>query len=130
MEGDDPDTVYHPEVTPASDAEWAAFKKKYKKTYADDVDELSRYKLFLATKERVATLNAQNGQPAFGITWMADRYETEKYKRGHKKPAGFKPTAPVMEFNADEIRSPKSIDWKLTEAVTPIKNQGQCGSCR
>merc|ERR1719197_2110471 len=34
-----------------------------------------------------------------------------------------------MEFNADEIRSPKSIDWKLTEAVTPIKNQGQCGSC-
>merc|ERR1719197_1923315 len=34
-----------------------------------------------------------------------------------------------MEFNADEIRSPKSINWHLTEAVIPIKNQGQCGSC-
>merc|ERR1712096_103608 len=55
---------------------------------------------------------------------MADRYGTEKYKRGHQKPAGFVPTAPVME-----IPSPKSIDWHLTEAVTAIKNQGQCGSC-
>merc|ERR1719450_1906132 len=96
MEGvDHPDTIYHPELVaeetaPASDPEWADFKKKYKKMYADDVDERSRYKLFLATKERVSTLNAKNGQPAFGITWMADRYDTEKYKRGHKKPAGFK----------------------------------------
>lgn len=39
------------------------------------------------------------------------------------------PTAPVMDIPEAEIRSPKSINWKLTEAVTPIKNQGQCGSC-
>merc|ERR1711907_664506 len=28
-----------------------------------------------------------------------------------------------------ERRSPASIDWRTTEAITPIKNQGQCGSC-
>merc|ERR1711907_387063 len=28
-----------------------------------------------------------------------------------------------------ERRSPASIDWRTTDAVTPIKNQGQCGSC-
>merc|ERR1712072_1040796 len=27
------------------------------------------------------------------------------------------------------VRSPAAINWRFTEAITPIKNQGQCGSC-
>jgi C1A family cysteine protease len=109
------------------DPEWDKFKKTYKKTYSSDVDEEARYRLFLESKERVAKLNALNGQPAFGINWMSDRYESEKYKKGLKKPEGWVPTAPVRE--ATLARKPKSIDWRLTDAVTAVKNQGQCGSC-
>ena len=32
-----------------------------------------------------------------------------------------------LAFN--NARSPASIDWRLTDAITSIKNQGQCGSC-
>eukprot|EP00747_Dinoflagellata_sp_TGD_P026736 gnl/TRDRNA2_/TRDRNA2_132141_c0_seq3.p1 gnl/TRDRNA2_/TRDRNA2_132141_c0~~gnl/TRDRNA2_/TRDRNA2_132141_c0_seq3.p1 ORF type:complete len:408 (+),score=95.32 gnl/TRDRNA2_/TRDRNA2_132141_c0_seq3:62-1225(+) len=110
-----------------SDPEWDEFKAKYKKKYSSDVDEEARYKLFLESKDRVAKLNALNGQPAFGINWMSDRYESEKYKKGLKKPEGWTPTAPVREEKL--ARSPKSIDWRLTDAVTAVKNQGQCGSC-
>jgi len=110
-----------------NDPEWDQFKAKYKKTYASDADEKARHKLFLASKARVAKLNALNGQPAFGINWMSDRKPEEKHKTGHKKPAGFVPTAQVKEFS--DVRSPASIDWRLTDAVTAIKNQGQCGSC-
>mmetsp|Transcript_130518 Transcript_130518/g.230675 ORF Transcript_130518/g.230675 Transcript_130518/m.230675 type:complete len:385 (+) Transcript_130518:72-1226(+) len=110
-----------------SDPEWEKFKAKFKKTYKDDTDEKKRYDLFQKTKERVAELNAKNGAEVFGITWMSDRYEEEKYKKGHKKPEGFVPTAPVRKFTAP--RRPSSINWRYTEAVTPIKNQGQCGSC-
>jgi len=58
---------------------------------------------------------------------MSDRHEVEKYKKGLVKPKDFKSTAPVLLFETS--RSPKSINWRDTEAVTPIKNQGQCGSC-
>ncbi len=111
-----------------ADHEWEAFKKKYKKTYESDADEKARHALFLASKQRVAELNRLNADAgdAFGITFTADRYPHEKHKKGLKKPSGFVPNAPVRDYPA---RSGKSIDWRTTEAVTPIKNQGQCGSC-
>merc|ERR1712224_995386 len=37
-------------------------------------------------------------------------------------------TAPVYEKKYAR-RSPASINWRDTEAITAIKNQGQCGSC-
>jgi len=108
--------------------DWEQFKAQYKKHYTDDADEATRYQLFEATKERVAKLNKLNGEPVFGITWMSDRKETEKYKKGLKKPKDFVATAPVKDFTST-MRSPASIDWRYGKAVTPVKNQGQCGSC-
>merc|ERR1712003_402026 len=104
------------------------FKTTFRKTYKDADDEHARYQLFLKSKDRVAELNKKNGQPAFGINWMSDRYDSEKFKKGLKKPQHFKPTAPV-EDHTPTMRSPRGIDWRFTKAVTPVKNQGQCGSC-
>jgi hypothetical protein len=100
---------------------------QYKKHYKDADDESARHSLFTVAKSRVSELNKLNGKggPAFGINWMSDRYPHEGYKKGLRKPKDFKPTAPVLE--EEPMRKPASINWRDTEAVTAIKNQGQCG---
>mmetsp|Transcript_63446 Transcript_63446/g.133748 ORF Transcript_63446/g.133748 Transcript_63446/m.133748 type:complete len:392 (-) Transcript_63446:473-1648(-) len=110
-----------------NDQEWKSYKAQYRKSYKSDDEENERYNLFLESKARVEKLNRLNGEPVFGINWMSDRRPEEQYKKGLKKPAGFVPTAEVREFTTR--RNPSSIDWRLTDAVTAVKNQGQCGSC-
>eukprot|EP00913_Durusdinium_trenchii_P020110 g18898.t1 len=48
-------------------------------SYASPAEEAARYRLFIETKARVDILNKLNGEPVFGITWLADRYDEEKY---------------------------------------------------
>jgi len=130
--GYEPRPMWRPVVEPISDPEWEAFKQEYKKSYETPAEERERYQIFQATKQRVARLNAINKKAgdAFGITWMADRKDEEKYKTGYVRPAGWTPTAPVKDYKATRrANPPAALDWQYTEAVTAIKNQGQCGSC-
>jgi len=117
-------------ATAPVDKEWEAYKSKYKKSYKDKTEEASRHALYNTAKTRVSELNKLNGKAgaAFGINWSSDRYPQEMHAKGLRKPKDFKPTAPNMDFTAPR-RNPKGINWRYTEAVTAIKNQGQCGSC-
>jgi len=73
-------------------------------------------------------LNAKNGEPVFGLSFYTDREGAELPYRGRK--AGMPPhpvEAPLYETKL--ATPPKDVDWRLTKAVTAVKNQGQCGSC-
>jgi len=73
------------------------------------------------------THNTMNGDGfSLGINKFADM-TTEEFKMR----LGFKPSSrqrnPVSI--ASTIDAPDSLDWRTKGAVTPIKDQGQCGSC-
>jgi C1A family cysteine protease len=110
-----------------ADDQWEQYKKDFQKVFTSDDDEKERYAIFQETLTRIEKLN-KLGNPVFGLTWTSDRKDHEKHAKGHSKPKDFVPNAPVYQPKRAR-RSPASIDWRTTEAVTPIKNQGQCGSC-
>jgi len=106
---------------------------EFSKAYPTSAQLLHRAKIFEANLEQIRAQNSFTG-----ATWTAGLNEftdwsNEEFKAqrtGTKKPiASELYRAPLLNAAATADSSlPSSVDWRDT-LVTPIKNQGGCGSC-
>jgi len=106
---------------------------KYNKNYAES-EIFSRRAAYYQSKARIATLSARakarglNTQ--FGINQFSDLFP-EDFARLYK---GYKPSdkSAILPMDSETVYAtsiPTSWDWRNQNAVTPVKDQGQCGSC-
>ncbi|BFZ07455.1 hypothetical protein BsWGS_10493 [Bradybaena similaris] len=106
------------------------FKIKYDRLYGTPDEEALRFKIFCENMEKVKIIQAvEQGSAQYGATKFADLSEEEFKKRhlGFKPPVSHKRQWPQAKIPKGPI--PESWDWRDHKAVSPVKNQGWCGSC-
>jgi len=109
---------------------WSAWKTQHKKSYTA-AEELTRFGIFVENIAKIARLNAENDSAKFALNHFADMTGTE-FKALHATGGFYESHKKWVAANSvgSPIRNlPDSVDWRNKGAVTPVKNQGQCGSC-
>lgn len=115
---------------------WNEFKKSHGKTYLGAEMESLRFSIF---KKNVETIEKHNQEYSsglhtyrLGINPYAD-WTPEEFRGmlGTSNKFRSRDIESVGRFIGlpEHIKVPESIDWREKGAVTPVKNQGQCGSC-
>jgi len=119
-----------PEVE--ADADFPTFLQfmgDHGKQYVNQAEFLGRFMIF---KNNLGLAQARNkkGTEKHGVTKFMDMHPEEfrAKMKGHNARALPK-DAPMKVFNFTTTPTLATIDWVANGATTPVKNQGQCGSC-
>lgn len=119
--------------------EWRSFKLEHSKKYINPVEERFRQKVFLENRRKIAKHNQlyEMGKVTYklGLNKYSDLLHQEfveamnGFNRTASKSYKSKRTSKAVTFIGPVFDVPTSIDWRTKGAVTPVKDQGHCGSC-
>jgi C1A family cysteine protease len=116
-------------AAPTTQSLFEEFKQTYGKVYTAE-EETLRFQIFQENVNFINTHNAEaaSGKHTFtvGINQFADM-TIQEFSAAFLRPFNLSRSRNFVTL--PEVQAGASVDWREKGAVTPIKNQQQCGSC-
>jgi len=106
---------------------WSAWKVQHKKSFTA-AEEVTRFGIFVENFNKIHRLNSESTDVTYAVNKFAHLTATEfkqLYASGTFADARQESKLSMRRMYA----LPDSVDWRNKGAVTPVKDQGQCGSC-
>lgn len=122
--------IIHPERGDRYHQLFDEYKKSYGKEYQDAKEHVERLTRFRHNVRFIHSKNRQNLPYRLRINHLADRHKDElgmiRGRLTSQGPNNGKPFD-LSEINLKDI--PDTVDWRISGAVTQVKDQAVCGSC-
>ena len=106
------------------DYKFMSYVSEYGKSYGTVAEFMFRKEHFTTRHRQIEAWNSGNETHTLGHNHFSDRTYAEM-----KKLNGYQVSEQKNVKELDDSNLEASIDWRSRNAVTPVKNQGQCGSC-
>jgi len=113
---------------------WDRFKSTYQRNFFDSHDESYRKLVFVSNLRKITKHNDEHAQGWHTYTLAMNEFGDLTNEEFFTKYTGYR--GPQNDYlrsknlvNLSNVTAAASVDWETKGAVTPVKNQGQCGSC-